>query len=192
MAIFLIHWRLWYLAKVFNSCPAIILDDFIVHMEAPMTSLSHNLLFPRDLLLHGSSAICMIIPIIASLPKSLTRIYHSDLTSSHVVAPTSTSKALTPLLLPIPKPSFYFTSLLTLFRLHCTSLLSQYVLFYSKHPIIWSSCCFSDDLRAYSPSIKILDHLNLVSSKPIYFWSRPMHFQLMRFGPALDTCCSGW
>lgn len=39
---------------------------------------------------------------------------------------------------------------------------------------------------AYSPSIKILDHLNLVSSKSIYFWSRPMHFQLMSSGPTID------
>lgn len=44
---------------------------------------------------------------------------------------------------------------------------------------------------AYSPSIKILDHLNLVSSQSIYFWSRPMHFQLMSPGPTIDMCCDG-
>lgn len=44
---------------------------------------------------------------------------------------------------------------------------------------------------AYSPSIKILDHLNLVSSQSIYFWSRPMHFQLMSPGPTIDMRCDG-
>lgn len=41
------------------------------------------------------------------------------------------------------------------------------ILFYSKHLIIWSGCCFSVDLMASSPPLKILDNLNLASSESI-------------------------
>lgn len=63
------------------------------------------------------------------------------------------------------------------------------ILFYSKYFIIRSSCCFPVDLMAYSPSIKILDNLNLVSSKSIYFWCRLMHFQLISSAPSTELGC---
>lgn len=85
MANFLIHWRLWHLAKIFNSCPAINLGDFIVHMEGPMAYVLLNLLVPSDLL-HSSSTglqsfICIVRSITAPPLKSLTQI-HPSLTSS--------------------------------------------------------------------------------------------------------------